>query len=276
MAALSSTNKLYVTSCACGPAFEGYGIEMGMKAVEGAVVKVEAKNGNYFDCKTVGNTKALGIAGSGLLSAVNAFLENGIINQNGSFSADEKAEKKYLTPEVYLTQKDIRNFQLAKGALYSGLKVLNSLCDEDFRNSSSFLSSVDCKSVDVASDDVVQGDVVPDDVVQGDFKTCAVLSETENALTEKVLPLKNRKYLYLAGGFGTKLNIQEAENVRLFPEELCKNVVQCGNAAVTGAVMLALNRKYRILSEKLCSKAKVINLAEMENFQPLYISSLNF
>ncbi len=114
----SEKNILYCTSSACGPAFEGQGIELGMAACEGAVAKVM----DGGEISVIGNCEGRGICGSGLLDACSWFYRKGIINSNGTFGKDE--DRYFLTEKVYLSQKDVRNFQLAKSAVYSGLEVL--------------------------------------------------------------------------------------------------------------------------------------------------------
>ncbi len=124
MAAYDSVSKrLIVTSSAAGPAFEGQGIVCGMTASEGAVVS------SYFDekqcaikCSVIGNTKAKGICGTGLLSTAALFLQKSIIDSKGTFT--DEIEKYHLMDEVYIFQQDIRNLQVAKASVACGLKIL--------------------------------------------------------------------------------------------------------------------------------------------------------
>ena len=117
----SKKNTILCTSSAAGSAFEGQGIEYGMRASEGAIAKVSINNGNIL-CNTIGNYKAKGICGTGLLSAVCEFYKKGIINEHGTYRKD--IEKIELQDGIYLSQKDIRAFQLAKAAVNSGLNKL--------------------------------------------------------------------------------------------------------------------------------------------------------
>ncbi len=119
--AVSDGERILCASTAAGPAFEGTNIFMGMRATTGAIASVR-NNGEGLDLHIIGNEKARGICGSGLIDAVAVFLEKGAIDIGGRITLPE--ERLYLTPEVWLTQKDIRELQLAKSAIATGLQIL--------------------------------------------------------------------------------------------------------------------------------------------------------
>ena len=77
-------------------------------------------------CSVIGGGKAKSIAGTGLVSAVSQFLKNDLIDATGAFT-DESSDRLVVSGSVYLTQNDIRNFQLAKASVCSGLEIL---CDK--------------------------------------------------------------------------------------------------------------------------------------------------
>mgnify|MGYP002066931475 CR=1 FL=1 len=147
---LMSKNGLFATSCATGPAFEGATIRHGMHAVSGAIdaVKIDRING-VVTCSVIQkdqNTNCLpsGICGSGVVSAVAELYRVGLVSRDGRINRntgsqliryDESgvvefdlvsADKSETLQTITLTQKDIRAVQLAKGALFSGMKML---CD---------------------------------------------------------------------------------------------------------------------------------------------------
>ncbi len=140
--------RLLACSAAAGPAFEGAQIKQGMRAAEGAIEHVEVEGGDVV-CHTIAGAKAVGICGSGLLDAVAQLLELGVLEQSGRLDDEAKAQK--LPPQVakrlrgegprrefvlawpeesavdsgvVLTQADIRQVQLAKGAIRAGAEVL--------------------------------------------------------------------------------------------------------------------------------------------------------
>jgi len=118
---VGNRERMLCASTAAGPAFEGGGILMGMRAATGAIAEVELENGG-IRCVILGNVAPRGICGSGLVDAVAAGLELGRILPTGRFS-DRSAEWMLAEP-VSLSQCDIRGLQLAKGAISAGIRIL--------------------------------------------------------------------------------------------------------------------------------------------------------
>ena len=124
--ALWHDGKLWGCSTAAGPAFEGAGISMGMTAREGAVSHVwleeaaEEKGGKRLCFETIKNAPACGICGTGLIDLVACLLELGLIDETGYLEED------YVLPgtEVFLSLQDVRQVQLAKSAICSGIETL--------------------------------------------------------------------------------------------------------------------------------------------------------
>ncbi len=119
--ALWHSGRLLCCSTAAGPVFEGATISQGMQAAPGAIDRVTYENGK-ISCHTIGNAPAVGICGSGIIDAAAVFCQNEIIDETGAFTDEEDAYP--LTPEVSLTQKDIRMLQLAKSAICAGMLTL--------------------------------------------------------------------------------------------------------------------------------------------------------
>ncbi len=130
---LSRNGKLAACSCAAGPALEGMNIACGMRAAEGAIEHVSISNGN-ISISTIGGKEPRGICGSGVLEILSELLKAGAIDRSGKIAqapgALEKstvrdAQPYFLLPGgIRFTQKDIRQVQLAKGALLSGVLAL--------------------------------------------------------------------------------------------------------------------------------------------------------
>jgi uncharacterized 2Fe-2S/4Fe-4S cluster protein (DUF4445 family) len=118
---VGTRERLLCASTAAGPAFEGARISCGMRAVTGAISAVALSAGD-LTCHVLGGGPARGVCGSGLVDAVAAGLDAGRIEASGRL-ADGAAELP-LCPPVSLTQRDIRELQLAKGAIAAGLAVL--------------------------------------------------------------------------------------------------------------------------------------------------------
>ena len=133
---LADHGKLTSVSCASGPAFEGGHIKCGMRACEGAIEKVRIFNGDV-DYHTIGNGKPVGICGSGIVDAVAQLYLNGIIEGNGRERDHERVretengkefviagEEAGCDQPVTITQRDVHEVQLAKGAISAGIQVL--------------------------------------------------------------------------------------------------------------------------------------------------------
>jgi uncharacterized 2Fe-2S/4Fe-4S cluster protein (DUF4445 family) len=108
-------------STAAGPAFEGARISQGMRAATGAIWKVAAREGRA-ECEVIGAVPPRGICGSGLVDAAAAGLTLGWIRRTGRLASG--GDSLSLCPTVSLSQTDIRQLQLAKGAIAAGIRIL--------------------------------------------------------------------------------------------------------------------------------------------------------
>jgi uncharacterized 2Fe-2S/4Fe-4S cluster protein (DUF4445 family) len=154
---LGNRHKLISSSCATGPAFEGAQLAFGMRAAPGAIERIEIDSETKaVDYKVIGrdawrkfskpkDMKAKGICGSGILDLLAELYRAGIVAKSGAFNkkaladherfrinADTKQaefvlawrEETSIDKDIVVTQKDIRQIQLAKGALYAGCKLM--------------------------------------------------------------------------------------------------------------------------------------------------------
>ena len=212
--ALWHHGTLYIASTAAGPAFEGAGISCGCTSIPGAIDRVNLVNGTLH-CHTIGNQPPVGICGSGLLDAVAAALDLGLLDETG-FIEDDNIP---LAGTLKLTQNDIRSVQLAKAATYAGIMTL--------------LDAANCS---------------PDEVTR----------------------------LYLAGGFGSRLNIRSAVRTGLIPAALSTKVHVIGNAALDGAARLLTDTKARDHITALQRMTKHIRLDGNPRFADLYVEAMLF
>jgi len=139
---LSHEGKLVAASTAAGPAFEGSRISHGMWAQDGAIEKVRLKDGEVI-IDVIGGGRPTGICGSGLIDSISEFYKEGIIDRSGRIKPvkeqsrlwrnriveDEEGGRFILWEDgekssIFISQKDIREFQLAKAAIYTGIKIL--------------------------------------------------------------------------------------------------------------------------------------------------------
>ena len=144
---LKTEDTMIACSTAAGPAFEGAGIAHGMRAKMGAIEGVTITEESGVICKVIGEHEPIGICGSGLIEGIDEMRKMGVVDQQGKIADPDKAQT--LSPElakrirkgekgrefilaygtdqgfdVTLSQKDIGELQLAKGAVCAGIKTL--------------------------------------------------------------------------------------------------------------------------------------------------------
>jgi uncharacterized 2Fe-2S/4Fe-4S cluster protein (DUF4445 family) len=117
---LKKGNKFIATSTAAGPAFEGTNISCGMLALPGAIYKAEQKD--RLQLFTIKNKPGSGICGTGLIDLIAVFLDKGIISSKGAIQ--DKTKKIHITGNIYITQKDVREAQLAIAAVKTGIRMI--------------------------------------------------------------------------------------------------------------------------------------------------------
>jgi len=141
---LSKQGTLYACACAAGPALEGMNISCGMLAGKGAIERVQITDDNIL-LGVIGNTHPKGLCGSGVIEAVSEIARVGLIQKTGRLQSredllqdedlkglarfiEESGKKRMVVLDadhnIVITQADIRQVQLAKGAILSGIHAL--------------------------------------------------------------------------------------------------------------------------------------------------------
>lgn len=145
---LGAGDKIFACSAAAGPAFEGAHIEQGMRAGQGAIEKISLADGKVR-LGIIGNTAPKGICGSGLIDGVAELLRTKLLDKTGRFAKEgspamdhplasrlrqnEKGIREFVLAykgelgndqDIVITQKDIRELQLAKAAIAAGIAIL--------------------------------------------------------------------------------------------------------------------------------------------------------
>ncbi|MBM4432513.1 MAG: DUF4445 domain-containing protein [Chloroflexi bacterium] len=159
--------KISAVSCASGPAFEGGHIKNGMWAARGAIERVQITE-DSIQYQTIDDALPVGICGSGILDAMAQLYQAGVIGSDGrmkdnhprvrtrkeqrEFVLVSEAERNGL-PAIVITQQDVRELQLAKAAIRTGIQVLleaNGCAEEEIKQiiiAGAFGSYIDIKSV---------------------------------------------------------------------------------------------------------------------------------
>jgi len=173
-------DQIVVTSTAAGPAFEGGNISCGLPAINGAICRAELID-NELKIETVNDQPARGICGSGLIDLLAIFLQQGVIKPDGRLARSQ--EKIEIQADIFLTQEDIRQAQLACAALKTGFRLL---------------------------------------------------------LEDLSLDPRELQAIYLAGGFGQELSIENSQAIGLIPRIEKEKVIFLGNTSLAGARLLLL------------------------------------
>jgi len=213
---LGNKDRMIACSTAAGPALEGANIRFGMRGIDGAVDHVWLENG-VVQCSVIGGGEAKGICGSGLVDAIAVGLDMGLLNKRGRIRNEEHLFP--LTGKIYLTQDDIRQVQLAKGAIHAGIFLM---------------------------------------------------------AKQLGLEVSEIQKVQLAGAFGNYLNPQSACRIGLLPEELLDRIEPIGNAAGSGAKLLACNRQLLPVTKLLTEKIEFLELAGLPEFPRSFAKSMNF
>lgn len=232
---LGNKEKLIACSAPSGPAFEGAQIKHGMRAGAGAIESI------WIDEKTlepryetIGRIKPSGICGSGIIDVVAEMLKAGIIDRKGKINSNvgtkrirqgekymeyvvEWGENTATEQDIVVTQKDVREIQLAKATTHTGAAIL--------------MKRMGVKPTDL-----------------------------------------NR--LYIAGAFGTYLDVQNARIIGMYPDIPLERIKFVGNAAGSGARMALLSEDIRSLAHKLAVKiGSRVELAADPDFQKEFVKS---
>jgi len=224
-------NYDFLMTCACsaGPAFEGGGIEHGMRASKGAIedVSIDYETG-VATCQTIGDVHPMGICGSGMIALLANLFLTGWIDAAGKLKKDKQSPvirlkgrraEYIIVPQensgtgkpITISEVDIENIMRAKAAIYSACSLMLDQVGLDFTN--------------IAK-------------------------------------------IYIAGGFGRYLNIENAITIGLIPDLPLEIYQYIGNSSLVGAYMVLISEEYRHRQIELARKMTYIEL----NTDPQYMN----
>jgi len=240
---LGSRERLWACSAPAGPALEGAQIRHGMRAAIGAIDRVEIAGGD-LRLHTIGDAPAQGLCGSGLVDAVAALLDLGVLDWTGLIDVDARdrlpapirsrvlmrGEERLVVlaregehgaeREITLTQDDVRQVQLCKGAIASGVAMLQHVA---------------------------------------------------------AIPTEQIDELMLAGGFGNYLSVRSALRIGLIPPGLPESRIRyVGNAAALGAQLALVSEAERARAEVIARRIEHVSLAAHPDFEAIFVDCMNF
>ena len=222
-------------ACSAGPAFEGGGIEFGMRAAKGAIEDFSIDPVSWEPMlMTVGNVRPKGICGSGLITMVALLFETGVINNQGKFNRDLGTdrirerhgvweyvlawqENTQIDRDIALSEVDIDNLIRAKGAIYSGCMTL---------------------------------------------------------LEEVGMHIGDIERIILAGGFGSYVDLEKAITIGLLPEIEPGHVTFVGNGSLLGARMSSLTNRIRHDVVGVTRMMTNFELSETPSYMDHYVAAL--
>jgi len=232
---LGNSDWMVTAACSAGPAFEGGGVKFGMRAMEGAIEKVAIDPLTHEAAiAVIGDTKPVGICGSGMIDLIAELFLTGVIDQRGKIHTDLATPRarmgedgpEYVVAwgdetesgtDITLTEPDIDNIIRTKGAIYAGFATL---------------------------------------------------------LGEMGLAFTDVEKVYIAGGFGRYLDVERAITIGLMPDMPVEKFEFLGNTSIMGAYMALLSRNLRRDLEELASRMTYMELSVSRAFMDEYVSAL--
>ncbi len=232
---LGNRDWLVCCSSSAGPAFEGCGVKSGMRAVKGAIQKLEIDPSNYeVKYITIGNVRPRGICGSGLIDGLSELLKAGVIDRSGKMKKDIKTERMREREEgpefvlawekevdgqrdIVIMEADITNLIRSKGAIYAGAAVL--------------ARSMGLKFSDLEG-------------------------------------------IFIAGGFGNYMNIEKAILIGLLPDISLDRIHFIGNSSLTGARRAILSYEALNKVKEIAHKMTYFELSVDPRFMDEYTGAL--
>jgi uncharacterized 2Fe-2S/4Fe-4S cluster protein (DUF4445 family) len=230
-------NSDFLMTCACsaGPAFEGSGIDCGMRATTGAIDQVTIeKDTGKAQYTTIGNGSPRGMCGSGLIDLVAGLFLSGWIDASGKFNRTkpsrfihcEGRRASYTLADakdsasgkpINLSENDIENLMRAKAAVYSGASLMLKQTGTTFHDLSTF---------------------------------------------------------YVAGGFGRFLNLDNAMAIGLLPDIPIGKFQYIGNASLSGSRLCLLSKEFRETQLALTKRMTYIDLSTFPGYMDQYTAAL--
>ncbi|SCJ73362.1 methylamine methyltransferase corrinoid protein reductive activase [uncultured Clostridium sp.] len=223
--AIGTGERLFVTSTAAGPAFEGGNITCGTGSVPGAVCRVTIGPDRKAIIKTIGDRPPIGICGTGLIEGIAELYRTGLIDETGLLAPEyfetgyplTQEEQEGQPPSLVITQNDIREIQMAKAAIRAGLETLTAVC---------------------------------------------------------TIPVEEIDAMYVAGGFGYRLDLGKAAAIGLIPPLLVSRAKAVGNSSLSGVTKYMLEAGS--IPSHIAKQAREVQLADSETFRQLYLTYMYF
>lgn len=236
--ALGCKERILTCATAAGPAFEGANIQHGCSALPGAISEVDLTADPPYT--TIGGQPPIGICGSGVLAILAELLRHGLVDQTG----------RMLSPDEVSDQKSA-----------AGLREINGepvyvLYENHENDQLIYFTAKDVREVQLAK--------------------AAIRAGIEVLMKEAGLAPEQIRQLYIAGGFGNRMNIASAVAIGLIPATLQARAETIGNGAAAGAGAYLLSESAREKAVQIATTAEYIELSDHSDFGDAYMDAMSF
>jgi len=235
---IGSQGWLLSTSCAAGPAFEGWEIRFGMRSVEGAIEHVEVNTTTFEATYTViggAQVRPRGICGSGIIDALAEMYRSGLVDSFGKMRDEGK------TP---LIRKGVDGFEY----------VLSSASDNELG-----------KDIVITQRDL-------DNLMDSKAAVCGSVAVLMKKVGATIADIRN---IYLAGAFGNYVDSTSATTIGIFPEFPNAKFTQIGNGSVAGAYLALISLKKREEAEQIAETMTYYDLTVDPDFMEEYSAAFS-
>lgn len=230
-------NREFLMTCACsaGPAFEGGGIEQGMRAAVGAIEKVEIdpQTGMPF-YQTIGKVKPRGICGTGMISLLANLFQTGWLDPAGKLNRTKK------TPAVRVNGRQAYYIIVSEEESGTGKPIM--------------VSEIDIENV---------------------VRAKAAIYSAASLMMEQVgMTFEDLANIYIAGGFGRFLDIEKAVTIGLLPDLPRERYHYIGNSSLMGAYMVLVSRETKQRQIEIARRMTYVELSTDPAYMNQYTGAL--
>ena len=241
---LGNRHRMLTCSAAAGPALEGARISRGMMARAGAIESVRVKDNN-LQYNVIGNIKAKGLCGSGLVDLVAVLLHFGVIDTQGLMGPDLISEEGDLFRSRVLPVKDVPVFDFLVAGRY-----------QSFNRKPVLLTQMDVRELQLAK--------------------AAVAAGVQVLMQRMGITVEDIDTIYLAGALGNYVNPYSAMRIGLIPTTIPEKIVSLGNAASAGARMALLSKRQWRESSDIARRIEHVELSVQPDFENYFIDAMDF
>jgi len=232
---LGNSDFLMTCACSAGPAFEGGGITCGMRAALGAIEKVDINSETGESYyQTVGNVLPKGICGSGMISLVANLFKTGWLDASGKFSRTKKSDS--------IIVKDRR------------AKYIIVPSDKSANGNTISINEIDIENIIRAKAAI--------------YSACALM------LQQVGITFDDLSNIYIAGGFGRFLDLDNATVLGLLPDLPREKFLYIGNSSLTGSYMILVSQEFREKQIALANRMTYMELSTDSSYMDQYTGAL--